>query len=262
MIMRPALGRVMQPDAILFVISLANLSARRFATVANGLAAATALPSRLVRLEGTDQNLPQALDALRDEGHTSILVQPIGLPFPESLIAWLPGALATWSLLPGNDDVTLSVGSEASDDPALLSHFVTTALENADNATPVAKAKPSLGKPGWQNPPDFRHHLLVCTGPRCHYRDAASLLHALKDETNRQGIASQCLTARTGCLFPCNQGPMVALYPKGEWYRLADKTALARFVSEVLVQGQTAHDLLIHTAKAARQPALSTKDNS
>jgi len=139
---------------------------------------------------------------------------------------------------------------------------VQQAFANIDKARPVAGVKPSLGKPGWQDPPDFTHHLLVCTGPRCHYRDAASLLHALKEETARQGIANECLTARTGCLYPCNQGPMVALYPRGEWYRLPDADSVRRFVGDVLAEGRTLPDLLIHTAKAARHPSPSHEDQS
>ena len=139
------------------------------------------------------------------------------------------------------------VGSDISSDASTLAASVRWAIDNADTALPTAGVKPSLGKPGWQDPPDFTHHLLVCTGPRCQYRDAASLLHVLKDETTRQGIASQCLTARTGCLFPCNQGPMVALYPRGEWYRLPDAQSVARFVTRVLIAGQTLPDLLIHS---------------
>lgn len=44
---------------------------------------------------------------------------------------------------------------------------------------------------------------------------------------------------------------MVALYPKGEWYRLPDAESVRRFVGRVLVAGETLPDLLIHTAKAA-----------
>jgi len=250
----------MQPDACLFVISAYNLSQRRLNQLQQMTAERAPCPSMLIRLEGTGPALPNALDALHEQGYRRILIQPMGMPFTESLLAWLPGAAATW--LAGHDDVDIAIGPESSSSHAVVALAVDDAFANSADAKPVRGTRPSLGKPGWQDPPDFAHHLLVCTGPRCHYRDAASLLHALKEETSRQGVANDCLTARTGCLYPCNQGPMVALYPKGEWYRLPDAQSVRRFVGEVLVEGGTATDLLIHTARAARAHSPSTEDQS
>lgn len=252
----------MSPDAILFVISAPNLSNRRLEQLQDDTAAASPVPSALIRLEGTDTSLPEALDGFYAAGHRQILVQPLGIPFTESLLAWLPGAIAHWRQERSISDADIRVGREPGTDPDHLGQAVEWSLSHAGEATATEGKKASLGKPGWQNPPDFTHHLLVCTGPRCHYRDAASLLHVLKQETNRQGISNQCLTARTGCLFPCNQGPMVALYPRGEWYRLPDAEAVRRFVGEVLVAGHTLPDLLIHTAKAARNPSMPVEDIS
>jgi len=248
-----------QPDAVLFVISQINLSARRQGQLADALTAAVApLPGRLIRLEGVGASLPSALDDLRDAGHRDILVQPVGVPFTESLIAWLPGALATWRSTGGNAEVAVRLGRDVASRVDILASVAGAALAEVDAATAVEGVRPSLGKPGWQNPPDFEHHLLVCTGPRCQFRDAASLVQTLKEETARQGVSDQCLTARTGCLLPCNQGPMVALYPKGEWYRLPTRDDVTRFVAEVLVEGRTAKDLLIHTARSTSNKDLSS----
>src|SRR5690606_38051401 len=91
----------------------------------------------------------------------------------------------------------------------------------SEAALPIeANQKPSLGKPGWSQPPPFRHHLIVCTGPRCHFRGAPNLKLALSEELAHTGLAAECLVATSGCLYPCNQGPLLAAYPRGEWYRL------------------------------------------
>lgn len=252
----------MYPDAIIFAISAPNLSKGRLEQLQRDTAAASPVPSLLIRLEGTETSLPEALDQLYSSGRRRILVQPLGVPFTESLLAWLPGAISHWRLDRNIGDVDIRVGRELGTDPDQLRQAVAWSLAHASEATVTADKKPSLGKPGWQNPPDFTHHILVCTGPRCQYRDAASLLHSLKQETNRQGISDQCLTARTGCLFPCNQGPMVALYPRGEWYQLPNSDAVERFVRDVLVAGGTLPDRLIHTAKAVRSRHTTTEDLS
>lgn len=244
---------LMQADAILFVISAPNLSNRRLAQLQQDTAVASPLPSSLIRLEGAGDGLPTALDTFAAEGHTNLLVQPLGLPMSEALLVWLAGALAHWQRHAAPAGVNVALGEDVGSSAEHLEAVVHAALQRAPSARDVATCKPSLGKPGWQDPPDFTHHLLVCTGPRCHFRDAASLIQHLKAETVRQGVADKCLTAQTGCLYPCNEGPMVAVYPRGEWYRLPDAESVVRFVGSVIVQQSTVPDLLIHTAKVVRE---------
>ncbi|AEQ53620.1 (2Fe-2S) ferredoxin domain-containing protein [Pelagibacterium halotolerans] len=247
----------MQPDFILFAISQYNLSAGKFRTMAARLEAACASPAMLVRLEGTGTSLPDALDALVAQGRRRILVQPVGLPFMESLRAWLPGAIKHWLDQTGRDDIEVAIGSEIVEATDLLEQLALATLANAEAAEPITSARASLGKPGWERPPDFTNHIFVCTGPRCHYRDAASLPLELKAELGRQDVARKCLTTRTACMFPCNKGPMVAVYPRGEWYHLPDSDALARFVKSVIVEDTTLPDLLFFTAAGPAAPAAA-----
>src|SRR5690606_28129572 len=92
----------------------------------------------------------------------------------------------------------------------------------------------------------FRHHLIVCTGPRCHFRGAPNLKLALSEELARTGLADECLVATSGCLYPCNQGPLLAAYPRGEWYRLLDRADVDRFVEIVIGQNRPVPDLIVH----------------
>jgi (2Fe-2S) ferredoxin len=239
-------------DAILFAISAPNLSKRRLEDMRRQSAASTPLPSMLIQLEGTSTSLPDALDKM-SASHSRILVQPLGLPFPEGLLTWLPGAIAHWRQDRHRPDLDIAVGRDVGTFPAVIERSVELALADSENAIDVANSKPSLGKRGWQDPPDFTYHLFVCTGPRCHYRDAASLHQALKQETLAQGVSEKCITTRAGCMFPCNQGPLVAVYPKGEWYHLPDADSVRQFVSNVLVDGGQLPDRLIHVAKVVRE---------
>ncbi|HWJ88710.1 MAG TPA: (2Fe-2S) ferredoxin domain-containing protein [Pelagibacterium sp.] len=242
----------MRPDTIVFVLSQYNLSGGRLRRMEAALAANAPVPVRLIRLEGPGAALPDILDAVAADGHRSILIQPLGLPFPEGLVTWLPGALGNWLAAQTPDRFTLRLGKDMCDISDILDRAVTASLEGLPDAITVDAGNTKLGKPGWQDPPDFTHHLLVCTGPRCQYRDSASLLIELKDTIAAAGLSRQCLTTRTGCMFPCNQGPMVAVYPRGEWYRLDTRADVQRFVFSVLRDGQSLPDLLIHTARAVR----------
>jgi (2Fe-2S) ferredoxin len=231
------------PDAVVFCLSQQHLNARRERELALRLQTACALPSLVVRLEGTEANLETALTDLACRNYKDILVQPVGLPFSQSLAAWLPGVIAHWRDTHKRHDVSLRLGDAAAMDAGLQAAI--DQMLDAENFVYIDKQKPSLGKPGWDNPPPFKHHILVCTGPRCHYHGASDLKAALDDELNKAGVKQDCLIATTGCLYPCNKGPLLALYPRGEWYSLPDKSAVSRFVKKVIAEGSTASDLKI-----------------
>ncbi|WP_179378185.1 (2Fe-2S) ferredoxin domain-containing protein [Jannaschia marina] len=236
--------------ATLFVISAPSLSRGALTRLEAAARAATPGPVRLIRLEGTEPSLVDALDAMRAEGHRRIRVQPFGVPFPEGLLTWLPGVMADWRTRGDNADTTLEMGPDPATDAGSLAAQATAALSR--RARSVEATSPRLGKPGWADPPDFEFHLLVCTGPRCAVHGAASFTHLLKEELKEAGVFDRCLTTRTGCIYPCNRGPILALYPHGHWYRLPDRAAVRRFVADVLMAGGTADDLRFHTARAAR----------
>ncbi|WP_439603279.1 hypothetical protein [Devosia sp.] len=239
-----------RPDAVIVCISQQHLNAARQRELAAAVSAATPLPTRLVRLEGSGPHLGEVLDALAAEGCRTILVQPLGLPFSQSLAAWLPGVLAHWREQRQGPPVRLLLGPDQAVGNEVIAAIVAAAIAAADVAEPIAEQRPSLGKPGWDKPPPFRHHLLVCTGPRCQFRGAPNLKLALAEALTASGLAGACLVATTGCLYPCNQGPLLAAYPRGEWYRLPDREAVARFVAGVVGRNEPVADLIVHRVAA------------
>lgn len=250
-----------KPDAVIFCISQQHLSAARQRALGDAIVAASTIPAMLIRLEGKGPHLGDSLDALAAQGHRCILVQPLGLPFSQSLAAWLPGVLAHWQEQRGAGDVTLALGPDEALGDDMIAGIVTAALGAAvDGATPIAGQTPSLGKPGWNQPPPFRHHLLVCTGPRCQFRGAPNLKLALSEALSEAGLAGQCLVATTGCLYPCNQGPLLAAYPRGEWYRLLDRADVRRFVASVIGRNEALADLIIHRVEPLDAETLSQGD--
>ncbi len=253
--MRPSADGAQAVDAILFVTSERHAAAGTLLRLERALAAASPVPVRLIRLEGPGEPLPAALDALAKIARR-ILVQPLGTPFSAVHIDWLPGALAHWlARQPSAGRPDLLLGRDAAELPQLATFAVDGALSGLAAATPVDDRRPSLGKRGWEDTPDFSHHLMVCTGPRCSYRGAAPLQQVLRDELARTGQGAACLVTLTGCMFPCNEGPVVAHYPHGHWYRLGDEDAVKRFVADVIGAGGRLPELLIHTARQPPRPA-------
>ncbi len=241
----------MTADAIVYVIAPAYLGAGRARRLADGLCADTPVPARVVRLTGRGENLPEALDAMTSAGARHLHVQPVGLPFSDSVAAWLPGALSYWLQTRAPSNVTASLGEDQCTSAATLATVSHQAIDPAHPAKPIATVPPSLGKPGWDHVPAFEHHLLVCTGPRCHFRDAPSVRAELTDALRASGLWQRCVVSETSCLIPCNRGPIVAHYPRGRWFRLPDRAAVRHFIDTVLLKGGDAPELVIHDISAA-----------
>lgn len=62
--------------------------------------------------------------------------------------------------------------------------------------------------------------------------------------------------------YPCNKGPVLALYPHGAWCRLPHIAATRRFMREVPVEGGTSEDLKFHTARLSRANASPRKETA
>ncbi|WP_421702586.1 (2Fe-2S) ferredoxin domain-containing protein [Aliiroseovarius sp.] len=238
-------------DAYIYLISAQYVSQARFRDVADALVKAAPVEARAVRLETSGDGLWHALDDLTARLATRIELRPIGLPFSQSLEKWLPNAAASWLARQGENAPELYFATSLQTDLNVIH-----AAANAKVALRPIAPKPSgeLGK-GWDTPPAFRHHLLVCAGPRCHLKDAPNLVDALRAELGRAGQSSDCLVTTTGCLFPCNAGPVIVHYPHGNWYRVETMDDIRTFVSGALRAGTIPRSLLIHQTGDIHEPA-------
>lgn len=224
-------------DHLILCLSQPSLSAadeaRYLAALRHAGAEGFGGPVTAIRLEGGGTDLVTALRAARDGGATRVRVQPVGFPMAANILAWLPGAVAHFAQTQAQGMVIDLADAPAG--PEAAAGLVASALQAP--ARDAALAKPSLGKPGWQFVPDHDTHILVCTGPRCAFRGGGTLLVRLKAMLTEQGLSDRCLTTSTGCLFPCNQGPVLALYPRNLWFAIPDETALRALVREVIGKG-------------------------
>lgn len=83
----------------------------------------------------------------------------------------------------------------------------------------VTGQEAGLTSPAWDHPPPFGRHVLICRGPRCTARGSAATAQAVADELRSLELGDDhVLVTQTGCLFPCNHAPVVAVYPDGDWW--------------------------------------------
>lgn len=65
----------------------------------------------------------------------------------------------------------------------------------------------------------IRKHVLVCGNADCATRGSVALLVALRRHVRDAALEDEVRVTRTSCLGRCGEGPTVAVYPDGVWYR-------------------------------------------
>ncbi len=65
----------------------------------------------------------------------------------------------------------------------------------------------------------MRRHVLVCGNVDCASRGSIALMAELRRALRRVGREREIRVTRTSCMGRCGEGPTVAVYPDGIWYR-------------------------------------------
>ena len=96
-----------------------------------------------------------------------------------------------------------------------------------------------------------QNHILVCASFRlkgdpqgiCHKKGSGSLLGYMEEGILDRGLDARVTT--TGCLKQCEQGPVVVVYPAGDWYGGVDSEDAVDAILDALENGEQASDYLI-----------------
>jgi (2Fe-2S) ferredoxin len=89
-----------------------------------------------------------------------------------------------------------------------------------------------------------KHHLFVCAGFRmggsaqgaCAKKGSTALIGHLENEIADRGIDTLAVSM-TGCLKLCANGPVMVLYPQGDWYGNVDEKKIDGLLNAIETGG-------------------------
>ncbi len=90
----------------------------------------------------------------------------------------------------------------------------------------------------------FRSHVMVCGGTGCVSSSSMKIMDRFDELLKENRIDDEVKVVKTGCFGLCEAGPIVVVYPEGAFYSQIKVEDVDTIVSEHLVKGKVAKDLL------------------
>ncbi len=216
-------------------------------------------------LEQGEESFPRALNECVRAGAAHIIAVPAFFPVDPPLVNWLKYTARRW-IRESNTDVEITFGESVAKSP-LVPEAINSSIEHAlSQGRPLgAEARVNKnddGHPAWSVIPPHKNHALFCQGPRCTAVGSGELGGYLRKRLKEEGLeedTGHVLDAQTGCLFPCNLGPVMVVYPEGTWYCGLDRAGIDRIVEEHFLNGKVVSE---YAFKPSLKPQSITQPQS
>lgn len=100
--------------------------------------------------------------------------------------------------------------------------------------------------------PKFDHHFFICTNtrppianPSCGAGNAHEVLALFQEVIEKNGWKEKVAVNTTSCLGPCENGPVVVVYPAGVWYGHVQPDDVEAILRSHVQDGKTVDRLLL-----------------
>ncbi len=98
----------------------------------------------------------------------------------------------------------------------------------------------------------YKYHVLVCGGTGCVSSGCKAVRDTLIDEIKNRGLEEKVRVIVTGCLGPCNMGPIVTIYPEGTFYQHVKPDDAVYIVREHLENGRHIEGLMYRSPETGK----------
>ncbi|MAF39708.1 MAG: hypothetical protein CL696_12660 [Chloroflexi bacterium] len=215
-------------------------------------------------LEQGEESFPNALDVCVEAGARRIIAVPVFFPLDPPVVNWLKSVARQW-LRESNSNVVITFTESVMESPLVpeaINGSVEYALSQGKPLEAKQRANNNEEHPAWSVIPPHKNHVLFCQGPRCTASGSGDLGGYLRKRLKEEGLeedAGHVLEAQTGCLFPCNLGPLMVVYPEGTWYCGLDRAVIDRIIEEHFHGGQVVTDYAFNPSPE-RQSTAQTQN--
>jgi NADH-quinone oxidoreductase subunit F len=102
-------------------------------------------------------------------------------------------------------------------------------------------------------------HIMMCGGAGCISSKCLDVVAAIKESLSKNGMADQVQIILTGCLGPCDMGPVAIVYPDATFYRRLKPKDAEAIVEEHIMKGNLVQRLM-YRAPGAKEPTPKVDD--
>lgn len=95
---------------------------------------------------------------------------------------------------------------------------------------------------------EFSRHVFLCVGDSCCSKEQGEeAWTVLKDQLKDRNLSlstgpTACYRTKVGCLRICMGGPILVVYPEGNWYGGMTADRIPEFIERQIVQGEPIED--------------------
>ncbi|HEX7617518.1 MAG TPA: NAD(P)H-dependent oxidoreductase subunit E, partial [Verrucomicrobiae bacterium] len=90
----------------------------------------------------------------------------------------------------------------------------------------------------------IRAHILICAGAGCISSGGHALKDVLAGELKKRGLDGEIKIVETGCMGPCDLGPVMLVHPEGTFYQRVTALDVPKLVEEHFIKGRPYTKLL------------------
>src|SRR6478672_1839089 len=91
----------------------------------------------------------------------------------------------------------------------------------------------------------FKHKICICCGAGCISSGSEAVMKKLQEEIKGRGMEYEVEIIPTGCMGPCNQGPLMKYLPENIIYQKVDCSNISGIVQSQLIEKKPIEDLLL-----------------
>ncbi len=102
-------------------------------------------------------------------------------------------------------------------------------------------------------------HIMMCGGQGCISSKCTDVVDAMKESLQKNGLTDKVRIVLTGCMGPCDMGPVAIVFPDATFYRKLKPKDAEAIVEEHIMKGAPVTRLL-YRAPGAKEPTASFYD--